>query len=231
MTVLEDAAAALREVLSRPFRAAAARIAGLTVLLLVTGGAGLHGWLSGLAPPSWGWAATALSLAEGLGLAVGAVFLVPPASALVAGFFVDDLAAQVERDLGLPGGRPLRAGRAAWLSARFALLTLGVTTLALLLLLVPGVNAVAFLGANAYLAGRQYFEFAALRFRPADEVEALRQAHAGRVLLYGLAIALLLSVPLLNLLAPLFGTALMVRLHARLGTPRASRMTAAVRRG
>ena len=64
--------------------------------------------------------------------------------------------------------------------------------------------------------GRQYFEFAALRFRPMPEVTALRRRHRASVLLAGLLIALFVSVPLLNLLTPLFGTALMVRLHRRL---------------
>ena len=91
-----------------------------------------------------------------------------------------------------------------------------MTVLALALLLVPGINAVAFLGANAYLSGRQYFEFAALRYRPSAGAEALRRTHAGRVTAGGLCVALFLSVPILNLLTPLFATSLMVRMHRRL---------------
>lgn len=217
MTILGDAAASLREILSPPFRSAVLKIMAVTLALLVLLGGGLHRWLASLVTLSSGWVATALSVVEGLGIAVGLVFLVAPVSALIAGFFVDGLAGRVERDLGGPEGRPMPVGQAIWLSVRFAALTLGVIALALLLLFVPGVNAVAFLGANAYLSGRQYFEFAALRFRPAGEVAALRQAHAGAIFARGFCIALLLSVPVLNLLAPLFGTSLMVRLHRQLG--------------
>ncbi len=212
-----DAVAALQEIFTRPFRLAALKIVAITLGLLVVGGSALHGWLAGLVAVSSPWLATTLAVVEGLGLAVGSVFLVAPTSALVAGFFVDDLAAQVERDLGGPEGHPIAIGVAVGLSVRFAALTLAVVALALLLLFVPGVNAVAFLGANAYLSGRQYFEFAALRFRSAAEVAALRRNHAGLIFAGGFCIALLLSVPLLNLLAPLFGTALMVRLHRRMG--------------
>lgn len=215
-SLVQDAVAALQEIFTRPFRLAALKIIAITLGLLVVLGGALHHWLVGLVAVSSPWLATTLAVVEGLGLAVGSVFLVAPTSALVAGFFVDDLAAHVEHDLGGAKGRVIPIGQAIGLSVRFAAQTLVVTALALLLLLVPGINAVAFLGANAYLAGRQYFEFAALRFRSADEVAALRQANGGLIFAGGFCIALFLSVPLLNLLAPLFGTALMVRLHQRL---------------
>jgi CysZ protein len=78
---------------------------------------------------------------------------------------------------------------------------------------VPGINAIIFLIANGYLLGREYFELAALRFRPKSEVKALRRRHGGRVFLAGLVIAGLVAIPIINLLTPLFATALMVHLH------------------
>jgi CysZ protein len=105
--------------------------------------------------------------------------------------------------------------RSLWLGLRFSVLSLVVLAVALLLLLVPGVNAIAFLAANAYLFGRQYFEFAALRFESYEGAAALRRLHWGTVMGAGVLIALFVSVPLLNLLTPLFGTALMVRVYKR----------------
>ena len=90
------------------------------------------------------------------------------------------------------------------------------TALALLLLLVPGINAVAFIGANAYLLGRQYFEFIALRHLSPAEAATLRRRHAGQIFLAGLVMALMVSVPVLNLITPLFGAAFMVRVFKRL---------------
>ena len=216
IALARDVSASLQEIFTRPFRVAALKIVAITLGLLIVLGSALQHWLAGLVVVSLPWLATTLAVVEGLGLAVGSVFLVAPTSALVAGFFVDELAGHVERDLGGPAGRAVPIGQSVWLSVRFAALTFAVVAVALLLLFIPGINAVAFLGANAYLSGRQYFEFAALRARPAAEVEALRRANGGLVFAGGFCIALFLSVPLLNLLAPLFGTALMVRLHRRL---------------
>ncbi|MBN9069914.1 MAG: cysteine biosynthesis protein CysZ, partial [Rhizobiales bacterium] len=61
--------------------------------------------------------------------------------------------------------------------------------------------------------GREYFEFAAMRFHEEPEAKALRRRNFGTVFLAGLVIALFLAVPVVNLLTPLFAAALMVHLH------------------
>ncbi len=216
--MLADALAAFREILTPPFRAALAKVLGLTLLILIGAVALLdHGLLLLIALP-YPWLSTLLSIVAGLGLLVGSVFLVAPVSSVVAGFFIDDLAEHVERDLDplAPPGRPLRIVPALVLSVRFGALQFVVTALALLLLLVPGINAVAFIGANAYLLGRQYFEFIALRHLSPAAAATLRRRHAGRIFLAGLVMALMVSVPVLNLITPLFGAAFMVRVFKRL---------------
>ena len=57
----------------------------------------------------------------------------------------------------------------------------------------------------------------------ADEAAALRHRHAGRIFLAGLVIAALVSVPVLNLVTPLFGAAFMVRVFKRLPRPAGAR--------
>jgi CysZ protein len=91
-----------------------------------------------------------------------------------------------------------------------------VNIVCLLLLLVPGVNLVAFFIGNGYLLGREFFEAAAARFRPIEEARALRRENAVTVLLGGFVIALFLAIPIVNLLTPLFATAFMTHLHKRL---------------
>lgn len=218
MALLSDTMAALEEIFTPPFRRALWSILGITLAVLVALAVAIHQLLTGYASPPYPWLAALLSIMEGLGLVLASIFLVAPVSALVAGFYVDDLAARVEADIAPhgPSGRPLPVGQALVLSVRFALLSLAVTVVALALLFVPGLNAIAFLGANAYLSGRQYFEFAALRHRSLEDTARLRRKNPGAVYGAGLVIAGLLSVPLLNLLTPLFATALMVRVHARL---------------
>lgn len=216
--MIADVTAAFAEIFTAPFRSVLVKVLALTSALLLLAVVGLHHLLLASISVPYPWLQTMVSVIAGLGLAVGSVFLVAPISALVAGFFVDDLAAKVERDIdpGASPGTPLRVWDALLLSVRFAAVSVAVTVLALVLLLLPGINAIAFVAANTYLLGRQYFEFAALRFRSRAETDLLRRQHWPSVMLAGLCIALFVSVPILNLLTPLFGTALMVRVHKRM---------------
>jgi CysZ protein len=219
--MLDDALAALRQILTPPFRAVLIKTLGLTLLLLALVWIGLDRLVVHFIAVPYPWLATILSVATGIGLFIGLAFLLAPASSLVAGFFLDELAEIVEREI-YPAdgiGRPLPAGYAVWLATKFALVSALVNFLALMLLLVPGVNAIAFFAANAYLLSREFFELAALRYRPLEEVRLLRRRYQLRLFIAGLLIAALLAVPILNLLTPLFGTAFMVRLHKRIAPP------------
>ena len=155
----------------------------------------------------------------GLTLALLAlVYLVPAVTAIVAGYFLDDVAEVVERQ-DYPADRPgaaLPFGKAILYGLRFAGLSLLVNLVALLLFFIPGINIGAFFVANAYLLGREYFELAAGRFWPAEDVTRLRMEHRGTVLAAGAVLAGLVLVPVLNLITPIFGAAMMVHLHKRL---------------
>lgn len=213
--------AAVLEILTPPFRATLWKVLALTLALLALMGVGLDRLIVHFIAAPWPWLATTLSVLTGVGLFVGMAFLVAPASSLVAGFFLDDLAEKVERALYPPGaqGTAPPAGQTIWLGARFAALSLGVNLAALAVFLLPGVNAIVFLVANAYLLGREYFELAALRYRPIEEVRALRRRFAPILFIAGFFIAAFVTVPVVNLLTPLFGVAFMVRLNKRLAPP------------
>ena len=83
------------------------------------------------------------------------------------------------------------------------------------LLLFAGFGAVIFFLATAYILGREYFELAAMRFRPPAEAKVLRKRNAAKVYVGGLFIAAFVSIPVVNL-ATLFAMALMVHVHKRL---------------
>ncbi|GGE08840.1 cysteine biosynthesis protein [Aureimonas endophytica] len=223
---------ALADLLSPPFRAALWKVLGLTALFLVALWFAVEALFGAFVLPLAGdhlpqlpdWATGAGTLAgwaAGLVLAVALFFLIGPVSAITAGFFLDDVAAVVERTRypEAPQGREMPLLPALWLSLKFFGIVILGNLLAFALLLVPGLHFVAFFLVNGYLLGREYFEFAALRYRPEEEAKALRRRHAGLVFLGGAAIAAFLAVPLLNLLTPLFAAALMVNLH-RLVTAR-----------
>jgi CysZ protein len=226
--MLDDAFAAFRQIFTPQFRAVLIKTLGLTLLLLALVWLGLDRLVLHFVTVQTPWVATLLSIITGVGLFIGLAFLLAPTSSLVAGLFLDELAEIVEREVYPPDriGHALPAGYAVWLAVRFALLSALVNLIALMLLLVPGINAIAFFVANAYLLSREFFELAALRYRPLEEVRALRRRHPLRIFIAGLLIAALLAVPLLNLLTPLFGTAFMVRLHKRIAPPAARPVSA-----
>lgn len=221
--VVPSAYAALRQILSPPLRHLLWRTLGLTALLLglfwygLT--QGLGAWLR--AHPlsdQYPIIDSVLVFLAGAGLVVGFVYILPAVSAVVAGAFLDDAAGAVERSdfPADPPGRPLSLGRSVASGLRFGLLALGVNLVALMLIFVPGVNVAAFFGANAYLLSREYFEMAAARFRPMEDAARLRRENRGTVIVAGMLMAGLMLIPILNLLTPLFGIALMVHLHKRI---------------
>jgi CysZ protein len=166
------------------------------------------------------WVETTIQWLGGFALVIGSIFLIPPVTSLIAGLYLDDIAAQVERTNfpSDPAGRELPTLRAIGLALNFFIVVLLVNLAALFLLLVPGINLVAFYIGNGYLLGREYFELAAMRHLPTTEAKRLRQANRGTVLLCGLIIAGLASVPILNLVTPLFATSFMVRIYKGLAT-------------
>jgi CysZ protein len=224
--ILDAAARAAGQLLTPAFRAVFFKTLGLTVLALLALWFALtqgFEWLAlpaleSVVPalPDWtGWIGLAAAIVAGLALALGLALLVAPVSALIAGLFLDDVAELVERT-DYPADRPGRAvpaPQAVWLSLKFFAVVVAGNLLALALLLVPGVNLVAFFLVNGYLLGREFFEFAAMRFRSEAEAKALRRRHAGTVFLAGLVVAGLLAIPVVNLLTPLFAAAMMVHLH------------------
>ena len=216
--MFDDAIDAFLQIFTPPFRATLWKSLGLTIGLLVAAWVALDRFAGSFIRVELPWLATTLQLLLGIGLVVGLAFLIAPVTSLVAGFFLDDMAAIVERavDPDGPAGTPAPAGAAALFVLRFAGLSLVVNLVALALLFAPVVNVVAFLGANGYLLGREYFELAAMRFRPAAEARALRRRYELRVFLGGLVIAGFVAIPILNLCTPLFATAFMTRLHKRL---------------
>jgi CysZ protein len=224
MSFMFDAAlAALREIISPPFRAVLLKSLGMTLVFLALAWVGLDRLALSYAVVNHPWLQTLLVYATGFGLFFLLAFFIGPISVIVSGLFLDDLADVVEADLYSPEQRgvAIPTAQALIMALRFATVSAGVNLVALMLLLVPGVNAAAFLLANAYLLGREYFLFAATRFMPLAEANALRERYALPLFLAGLFIAAFVATPGLNVLTPLFGVAFMSRVYKKLTRDRA----------
>ncbi len=234
--MLDAATKALSQMLSPPFRAVLLKAIGLAVVLLVVVAIGLHRLIAWLAGGGEAWLEGAigpgahaplvvlswiLAIVATLGLFVGIVFLMPAVTAIVAGLFGDEIAEQVERTYypADPPGTALPIARAVTEAVKIALLSLGVYLCAVPFLLVAGLGFLVFFLATAYLQGRQYFELAAMRHHSVAEAKALRRARRGAVFVAGMPIAAFVSIPIVNLATPLFGTAFMVHMYKRLAGP------------
>ena len=235
--MLDAAVKALSQILSPPMRAILWRSIGLALVLIVALAVGLQRllswfatsgevWLEGMVGPGWHTSidvlAWILSIAAGLGVVFGAVFLMPAITALVASVFVDDVADIVEREhypAECPGAA-LPFGLAITEGAKTALLTILVYLIALPFVFVAGAGFIAFFIATAWLLGREYFKLAAMRFRSPAEAKAMRKQNAALVFTAGLVIAAFVSIPIVNLATPLFGMAFMVHMHKRWSGPR-----------
>jgi len=216
--MIQDAVDSFVDIFSPPFRRVMLKSLGLTAAILFAVGFGLDKFALSFVTTNAGWLATLISWMIGIGVVVGFTLLAAPITSLVASFFLDDIAELVEREIDPSGpqGQPAPAAQTLLFSLRFAVVSALVMLVALLLLFVPGVGFVAWIAANAYLLGSEYFELAAMRFRPRGEARAMRRHFAGPVYLAGLIVSGFVAIPLLNLFTPLFATALMARLHKRL---------------
>jgi CysZ protein len=231
--MLDAAVKALAQILSPPMRSILWRSIGLALVLITVLAIGLQRLLSWFATSGEGWAEAMLgpgfhtplmvlswivSIAAGLGVVFGAVLLMPAITSLVASVFVDEVADHVEREH-YPAERPgiaLPFGLAATEGIKTALMTILVYLIALPFVFLAGAGFLVFFIATAWLLGREYFELAAMRFRPPEEAKAMRKANAATVFTAGLIIAAFVSIPIVNLATPLFGMAFMVHMHKRL---------------
>lgn len=205
----------------------------LSLLVFIGLWAGLW-WLSAVLPldavPGVQWLADTLGAAfdwlAGL-LFVGMLLLLtlmlfPAVITVIVGFFLDQVADAVEARHypGLPAPRPVSVPETVVSSARFALVVLAVNMLALplyvLLLFVPPMNLVLFYLVNGYLISREYFEMVAQRRLDPPAASRLRRGHRGRLQLAGMLLTLLMTIPLVNLLTPVLGTAFMVHVFQSL---------------
>lgn len=194
---------------------------GLTILLFVALQTGLFWALQQLIPggidmPFIGtvmfgtlasWASLALFPVIGF-------FLMAPVAAGFSGLWAENIAAEVEA-VHYPDrqGQDLDFWDSVLESLPVMALVLAVAVVSLLLTpflgpLVP----VLFYGANGWLLGREFFQMAARRHLSDQAAADLRRAYAGRVLATGVAIAFLLTVPLVNIAVPVLAAAVFTHL-------------------
>jgi CysZ protein len=189
---------------------ALAAAAGVFILLWVVIGF----LLANTALFSIGWLETAIDWLGGLATGVLTWLLFPAAISAVIGLFLEEIASAVEArhypGLGAAHGQAL--GDTVLTTLRFLAIMLALNILMLPLLLAGPLFPFVFYSVNGYLLGREYFELVALRRLGPAEATALRKRNGFKLFMTGALIAFLLTVPVVNLLAPIIATGMMVHL-------------------
>lgn len=187
----------------------------LAFLLLATGvfygGHALladHGWL--------GWLAGA---AGAIGTAVASLFLFLPLATVIASLFVERIAAAVEAQFypGLPPARPAGIIDQTQDAIVLGLRVLAMQAVALIATLVPPYVTGLAVGwfVASWAVGRGLFVPVAMLRMDRPQALALYRANRTAIILQGALMTACGLVPVLNLFAPVLGTAAMVHiLHA-----------------
>jgi uncharacterized protein involved in cysteine biosynthesis len=138
--------------------------------------------------------------------------LFPVVITATIGLFLERVASIVESQHypGLPPARQAGFEEAVVSAGKFLAITLVLNLMILFFLFVPPLFPFIFYGVNGYLLGREYFESVAMRRLEPAPAAGMRRRYRFVVFAAGLAIAFLLTVPFLNLVVPILGTAAMV---------------------
>lgn len=193
------------------------KILGATVLVFAALWTGSFALLDAVSFSDIAWLDRLAGWLGGLLGVVLTLVLFAPVATMVAAIFQDEVADAVEArhypDLARAPGQPI--GRQLAAGVRLVVWTLAVNLLCLPLYLLPVANVVIFFAVNGYLLSREYFEAVALRRADRRTASAFRRRHRLGLWLAGIVVAVVFWVPVVNLSAPILGTALFVHVIER----------------
>lgn len=220
--MIGDLIKALKQLPDPTFRKVLVRGVGLTAVAFVVVVVALWQFVGHLALLPIPWVNEILAFGTFV-IFVLLLFLVFPAIAtMLISVYLDEIIEAVDRRhyAAEPSGRPLPFARSLALSARFTGVVIGINLLVLpfylLLFFVTPINLFIYYALNGYLLSREYFELVALRHLDVASTRKLRKAHQGRLMTAGVIIAFLLTVPIVNIAAPVIAAAFMEHLFRRL---------------
>jgi uncharacterized protein involved in cysteine biosynthesis len=199
---------------------------GLTMALLVALYALMIGAIQWLVPETTdlpllgpvGGLDTLLSVGSIFLMLLASVFLMVPVASAFTGIFLEDVVDAVEdrHYPTLPDARPQTLSEGLIGAVNFFGIALGANLIALFVWPFAGpLVPVLFWGLNGFLLGREYFTLVAQRRVGQVEARALWRANRTRIWGAGVLMAAPLSIPVLNLLIPVFGVATFAHIFHR----------------
>ena len=170
-------------------------------------------------------ASAAGSVGYGIMAVVLSVMLFPALMTAIVGVFLDDICKAVEdrhfADQGPAREQPLMEAIGQGLKFFGVMVALNIAVLPIyfLLLIVFGAGAFLFYLVNGYLVGREFFELVAARRYDEPGVRRMHKMNKGKVFLFGIVFVFLMTVPIVNLVAPILAAATMVHLFQTMRRP------------
>lgn len=164
------------------------------------------------------WLDTLLDVFGGLAAALIAWMLFPAVAVMIAYLFTEAVAGAVEARYypQLPPAKPQSLWQYSVAAVKFELLALTLNLLILPLAVIPFLQVIhpaVFYAVNGHLFGREFMEIVAPRRIDFRQTRALRRRHRGKVFVAGVIMAVLFTLPVVNLLAPVIATAFIVHVY------------------
>ena len=163
------------------------------------------------------WLDTLFGFLAQLGVLVLTWYLFPPVVTAVGSLMLDTVVEAVEKRH-YPG-RPMAPGvsfaEGIGPALKFLGTTVGYNLLLLPLLVIPPLWPLIpfiYLALNGYLLSREYFELVSMRRLTYADATAMRKRWRFPLFIAGVGFAFMLTVPILNLVAPVIATACVVHL-------------------
>lgn len=214
---------AVRDMFAPPLRWVFVKAVGLTVALFL----GLAWFVAWLVPDrivlpffgEIGWLSDVLNAVSFLGVLGASVFLMVPVAALFTGFFLEEVADNVEKlhYRHLPPSRRVPFLEAIVDAIQFTALLVAVNIPAFFMGLLLGPLApVLWWLVNGLLLGREYFSVVALRRMKQPEMKQFMRKNLTTIWAAGVLMAVPLSIPVMNIVIPVLGVATITHLFHRL---------------
>ncbi|MEP4378021.1 MAG: EI24 domain-containing protein [Alphaproteobacteria bacterium] len=168
--------------------------------------------LIGNVPFVGGWLETAVDWLGSIAVFVLVILLLPAFLGIYASLYIETICRAVEArhypHLAPPRNQSIV--EAVIIGLKFGGLLIVFNLLLLVLIFFPPIYFIAGWAVNGHLLGREYLEMVGFRRMDPTQLRDYRLRKRTPIFMSGLMLAVVVSIPVVNLILPLFGTAMML---------------------
>ncbi|MDA0784657.1 MAG: EI24 domain-containing protein [Proteobacteria bacterium] len=170
--------------------------------------------LIGDVPFVGGWLETAVDWLGSIAVFALVILLLPAFLGIYAGFYIETICRAVEARHypHLATARNQSIMEAVVTGLKFGVLLIVFNLFLLIFIFFPPIYFVLGWVVNGHLLGREYLEMVGFRRMSPRQLHGYRHKKRGPIFMSGLMLAVIASIPVVNLILPLFGTAMMLHI-------------------